>query len=190
VTASGRRRIQIFQRLLGLFEPGRLIDLGAGHGKFSIAAANAGWDVTAVDARTERNATAPGVTWVEADVRGVELQGYDLVGCLGLFYHLTAEDQIDLLARCGGIPLIVDTHIANGLSTHPLTEEVEQQGYTGRLYHEGTGLRSSWGNPQSFWPTPDSFHRMLGQAGYDLVLAVEPWYLPDRTFFLALTGSS
>jgi hypothetical protein len=86
--------------------------------------------------------------------------------------------------------LIIDTHLANGLSTHPLSEEVEELGFTGRLYQEGTGLLSSWGNPQSFWPTPDSFHKMLDQAGYNLVLAVEPWYLPDRTFFLALPGPS
>jgi hypothetical protein len=30
---------------------------------------------------------------------------------------------------------------------------------------------------------------MLDQAGYDLVLAVEPWYMADRTFFLALCSS-
>lgn len=186
---DGHRRVEIFSRLLALFPPGRLVDLGAGHGKFSRVAAKAGWDVTAVDARTERNVPASGVTWVEADVRKVDLDGYDVVACLGLFYHLTAEDQIDLLARCEKAPLIIDTHLANGLSTHPLSNEVEQNGYTGRLYHEGTGLLSSWNNPQSFWPTPESFHNMLDQAGYDLVLAVEPWYMADRTFFLALCSS-
>jgi 2-polyprenyl-3-methyl-5-hydroxy-6-metoxy-1,4-benzoquinol methylase len=105
VTVPGSRRIQIFSLLLGLFEPGRLIDLGAGH---SVAAAKAGWEVTAVDARTDRNATAPGVTWVQADVRDIDLGGYDVVGCLGLFCHLTVEDQIDLLARCqsGGLHLV------------------------------------------------------------------------------------
>ena len=183
---DGHRRVEIFSRLLALFSPGRLVDLGAGHGKFSMDAAEAGWEVTAVDARTERNVPAAGVTWVECDVREFDVTGFDVVACLGLFYHLTLPDQIDLLARCRGMPMIIDTHIANGLSTHPLTEEVEQMGFTGRLYHEGTGLRSSWGNPQSFWPTPESFHRMLGQAGYDTVVAVEPWYLPDRTFFVAL----
>jgi SAM-dependent methyltransferase len=190
LTNNGHRRVAIFSRLLALFSPGRLIDLGAGHGKFSMVAAKAGWEVMAVDARTERNTAAPGVTWVEGDVRDVDLEGYDLVACLGLFYHLTAEDQLDLLARCKGVPLIIDTHLANGLSTHPLGEEVELQGYTGRVYHEGTGLLSSWGNQQSFWPTPESFHQMLDQAGYNFVLAVEPWYLPDRTFFLALSKSS
>jgi hypothetical protein len=153
---------------------------------FSIAAAKNGWEVTAVDARTERNTAAPGVTWVEADVRDVDLDGYDLIACLGLFYHLTVQDQLDLLAKSKGTRLIVDTHVANGHSTHPLSEEVEEEGYKGRIYGEGTGLRSSWGNPQSFWPTPESFHRMMKDAGYELVLAVEPWYEPDRTFFLAL----
>ena len=187
---DGSRRVQIFVRLLRLFPPGRLVDLGAGHGKFSTVAAEAGWEVTAVDARTERNVPAVGVTWVESDVREFDVTGFDVVACLGLFYHLTVPDQVDLLARCRGLPMIIDTHVANGQSTHPLGEEVELQGYTGRVYHEGTGLLSSWGNPQSFWPTPDSFHKMLDQAGYNPVLAVEPWYLPDRTFFLALPGSS
>jgi hypothetical protein len=153
---------------------------------FSIAAAKNGWEVTAVDARTERNTAAPGVTWVEADVRDIDLDGYDLIACLGLFYHLTVQDQLHLLAKSKGTRLIVDTHLANGNSSHPLSEEVEEQGYKGRIYGEGTGLRSSWGNPQSFWPTPESFHQMMKEAGYELVLAVEPWYEPDRTFFLAL----
>ncbi|MDF2731121.1 MAG: hypothetical protein K0T01_2911 [Acidimicrobiia bacterium] len=190
MTIPARDRLKIFGRLLGLFPPGKMIDLGAGHGKFSMIAADAGWEVTAVDARTDRNVPAPGVTWVESDVREFDVTGFDVVACLGLFYHLTVPDQIDLLARCKGAPLIIDTHLANGLSTHPLSEEVEELGFTGRLYQEGTGLLSSWGNPQSFWPTPDSFHKMLDQAGYNLVLAVEPWYLPDRTFFLALPGPS
>jgi len=189
LAADGHRRVKIFSRLLALFPPGRLVDLGAGHGRFSIEAAKKGWEVTAVDARTARNKAAPGVTWVEADVRNVDLDGYDVVACLGLFYHLTAEDQIDFLARCQRTPLIIDTHLANGLSTHQLTDEVQHQGYTGHLYQEGTGLLSSWGNSQSFWPTPESFHQMLDGAGYNFVLAVEPWYMPDRTFFLALPKS-
>lgn len=186
VTVSGRRRIEIFESLLGLFPTGSLVDLGAGHGKFAATASNAGWKVTAVDARTERWVEAPGVTWVQADVRAYEIRGFDVVACLGLFYHLTIEDQLDLLERCRGLPIVIDTHLANGRSTHPLTKEIEALGFNGRLYGEGVGLKSSWGNSQSFWPTPESFYRMLADAGYDVVLTVEPWYLPDRTFFLGL----
>jgi 2-polyprenyl-3-methyl-5-hydroxy-6-metoxy-1,4-benzoquinol methylase len=82
----GQRHLEIFGQLLGLFPPGRLVDLGAGHGLFSIAAARVGWEVVAVDARTERNTSAPGVEWVESDVRDFSLAGFDLVACLGLFY--------------------------------------------------------------------------------------------------------
>ena len=182
----GQRRIEIFTHLLSLFPIGRLVDLGAGHGKFSMIAAEAGWDVTAVDARTERWVDVPGVTWTQADVRDFHLGEFDLVVCLGLFYHLTVEDQLDMLKRCHERPMIIDTHLANGQSTQPLTDEVEMRGFRGRLYGEGVGLKSSWGNSQSFWPTPESFQRMLEEAGFGVVATVEPWYLPDRTFFLTL----
>jgi hypothetical protein len=114
----GERRLEIFGHLRGLFRTGRLADLGAGHGLFSILAAKAGWDVVAVDARTERNTPAPGVKWVESDVRVFSLEGYDFLACLGLFYHLPVDDQIDLLRRSSGTPMIIDTHLANGRSIH------------------------------------------------------------------------
>ena len=182
----GQRRLEIFGQLLGLFQPGRLVDLGAGHGLFSILATKAGWQVMAVDARTERNTPARGVTWVESDVRQFPLEGYDLVACLGLFYHLTVEDQIDLLQRSRDTPIIIDTHLANGRSRFHLSDLVELHGYSGRWFEEIEGHASSWRNERSFWPTPDSFLRMLEDAGFRLMTAVEPWYLPDRTFFLAL----
>jgi len=186
----GQRRLEIFGQLLGLFTPGRLVDLGAGHGLFSIAAARAGWEVVAVDARTERNTPAPGVKWVESDVRDFPLAGFDLVACLGLFYHLTVEDQIDLLRRGRGTPMIVDTHLANGRPSHPLSDQVKLHGYVGRLFTEDPGYTSSWGNSQSFWPTPDSFSHMLEDAGFRVIAAIEPWYMSDRTFFLVLPGSA
>jgi SAM-dependent methyltransferase len=182
----GERRLEIFAQLLGLFNPGRLADLGAGHGLFSIMAAKAGWEVVAVDARTERNTEAAGVKWVESDVRDFSLEGFDLIACLGLFYHLTLEDQLDLLYRSQGRPMIIDTHLAKGRSTHRLSRRDKVRGYVGRWLVEQEGLTNSWGNPKSFWPDPSSFLRMLKDAGYDVVATIEPWYLPDRTFFLAL----
>jgi 2-polyprenyl-3-methyl-5-hydroxy-6-metoxy-1,4-benzoquinol methylase len=180
------RRFEIFDRMLGLFPAGSVVDLGAGHGKFALWAASRGWSATAVDARSARFSEDSTVTWVEQDVRQHDLAGYDLVLCLGLFYHLDLPDQLDLLARCKGKPIVIDTHVANGRSTHQVSEEETVGRYVGRWYREPGLVTSSWENPRSFWPTPESFYRMLQASGYSITLAAEPWYLPDRTFFLAL----
>ena len=189
--AISERRYQAFDAALGLFAVGRVVDLGAGHGLLSVRAADAGWDVTAVDARTERFRDDERVSWVHQDVREHDLGGYDLILCLGLFYHLTLADQLDLLTRAAGTPILIDTHVDVGID-YPdgrLGEVVEQGGYRGRLY--GENLESplaSWVNTSSFWPDLDSFYRMLADHGYPVTLALEPWYQPERTFFLALQG--
>jgi hypothetical protein len=188
--AVGDRREEIFERILGQFRAGRLADLGAGHGTFAILAADKGWDVTAIDARTERFPADPRVTWVHQDVREADLSGFDLIICFGLFYHLTLADQLDLLKRCSGTPLLVDTHLAVGVSKFPLSAEVSSGDYSGRLYDEVlSSPLASWVNEKSFWPNRDSFQTMLEDNGYGIVLTVEPWYLPDRTFFLCLPGT-
>jgi Methyltransferase domain len=186
VDPTSARRFELFDCLLNLFRPARLVDLGTGHGRFAIRAAERGWDAVGVDARTTRFPTDPRVAWVEQDIREHDLSRYDLILCLGLFYHLGVPDQVDLLKRCSGTPLIIDTHVANGRSSHKLSKEENVQGYVGRWYAEPGLVTSSWQNPSSFWPTPESFYRMLGDHGYPVVLAAEPWYLPDRTFFVAL----
>ena len=188
--ATTDRRSEIYQRMLDLFRPGRLADLGAGHGTFSRIAADRGWEVTAIDARTERFPDDPRIRWMHADVRDADVTGQDLVVCLGLFYHLTLADQLDLLKRCAGTPLLIDTHLAVGVSTHALSAEVSSEGYTGRLYQEVlSSPLASWENTSSFWPDRPSFQRMLDDNGYGVVLTAEPWYLPDRTFFLCLPGT-
>lgn len=185
---TGARRLYWFSRMLGLFPPGALIDLGAGHGMFSVAAADAGWQVTALDARGDRFPEDTRVDWRVGDVRDHELGDYDVVACLGLFYHLTIDDQLDLLARTSGRPMILDTHVANGRpSPFSLSQPQTMRGYRGRLFEEKDLTRStaSWGNTDSFWPSTRALHRMLGEHGYD-VLTATPWYLPTRTFFLCL----
>ena len=181
-------RFKWFDQMLGFFPPGRMIDLGAGHGAFSIRAADAGWKVTALDARGDRYPEDDRVDWVVGDVRSVSVEGYDLVACLGLFYHLTVDDQLDLLDRCSGTPMILDTHVANGRpSPFSLSPEVELRGYRGQLFREADRSHStaSWGNEESFWPRPKAMYRMLDEHGYNVMAAV-PWYLPTRTFWLCL----
>jgi hypothetical protein len=181
-------RLRYFDTMLSWFEPGRLVDLGAGHGQFSLRAVDAGWTVTAVDARTVRFPDDPRVTWVHQDVRETDLTSYDMVVNLGLLYHLTLEDQISLLDRSAGRPMILDTHVGvAGEKGYRLTGVVDVDGHEGRLYSE-EGIqhdpRSSWGNLASFWPTPATLQRMLAERGWDVYTA--PYYLSSRTFFLCV----
>lgn len=179
-----------FLRMLGMFETGSLIDLGSGHGQFAVTAADLGWQVTALDARGDRypDPRDPRIDWQVGDVRDAVLDSYDVIACLGLFYHLTVDDQIDLLTRAAGTPIILDTHVANGRpSPFDLSDVVVRRGYRGRLFRE-LGARhstASWGNVKSFWATRSELLRMLDDHGYDVMIAA-PWYLPTRTFFLCV----
>lgn len=177
-------RLGILRDLLAGFTPGRCADLGCGTGLFAETAAAAGWQVTAMDARRRDWPDHPRVTWLERDVRDADLTGFDLILCLGVFYHLELPDQVKLLAKCAGTPLILDTHVA-------LAGEVTEDGYDGRYYTEGgNGDRlSGWNNARSFWPAEESLRRMLAVHGYGSVTALEPWYHgDDRTFFTCLPG--
>lgn len=183
------QRVHLFDTMLARFSPGRLVDLGAGHGTFSIRAAERGWQATAVDARTERFPDHDGVTWVNEDVRETDLSGFDLILNLGLLYHLTLEDQLSLFDRAKGTPMILDTHVGvEAERGYHLSPVVEEQGYRGRLYSE-EGIQhvptASFGNLMSFWPTPDSLIRMLTERGWTVCTA-EPYYMTSRTFFLCL----
>lgn len=178
--AVDARRAEILTGLLARFTPGRLVDLATGTGWFARIAADIGWQVTALDARRRDWPEHPGVTWLEQDVRDVDLAGYDLVLCLGIFYHLMLDDQLALLAKCAGTPLILDTHVS-------LASSAERAGFTGRMYQEGGDMLSSWGNPESFWPDLPSLQRMLAEHGYRTIEPVEPWYHgDDRTFWVCL----
>lgn len=183
------RRFQLFDSLLGHVRTGRVVDLASGHGKFAIRAADAGWDVTAVDVRATRFPEDDRITWIEQDIRDFDLAGYDLVLNLGLFYHLTVEDQVGLLDRAAGTPMILDTHVVTEEPTFTLSPPVRAGGYEGRMYSEkgwANRATASWGNDESFWPTAAELVRMLAEHGYPSVFAGTPWVTTDRTFFLCL----
>lgn len=194
--STGPLRFKWFQQMLSTFPTGSMVDLGSGHGMFAIAAADHGWKVTALDARGDRYPDDDRVEWQVGDVRDFDAGPYDVVVCLGLFYHLTLDDQLQLLGACRGKPIILDTHVANNrpvpmvrsLSEVREVTAADGQTYTGKLYTEpdqSTNSPASWGNDQSFWPRPRDLYSMLDAYGYD-VLTATPWYLPSRTFFLCL----
>jgi len=190
----GALRMSIFLRILDRYTPGRLLDLGAGHGMFARLAADRGWDVTAVDARPDRFQVDDRVNWVVQDVRETQLQEFDMVCCLGLWYHLTLADQLELAARAGGVPLMVDTHTAlpqlkrHGPHRKALSRVRSEGDYRGRYYSE-RGLQArftaSFGNESSFWPTEASLEALLLRSGYDFVESFSPHISPDRRFYLA-----
>jgi SAM-dependent methyltransferase len=195
----------IFRSLVALLKPGKMLDLGAGKGNFSLSAAQLGWNVTAVDARTVRWPDADAesdpavadlirsIRWVQADVREfpIEEREYDLVCVLGLLHHLEVSDQVSLLKRCSTMPTLIDTRIAKAL--------VDVEGpYEGMLIRERGETReerdavpqASWGNPLSFQHTEESLLRLILDCGYIKMMQMRPPHRQDYTFYLCLPAPS
>lgn len=190
----------IFRAVVGLFKPGRMLDLGAGKGNFSLSAAELGWQVTAVDARTvrwpdearedpETAALIRTIRWVQSDVREFPIATgeYDLICILGLLHHLEAPDQVALLKRCAGTPTLLDTRIAKAS-----VDRVEN--YEGMFIREHGETReerdavpqASWGNALSFQHTEESLTRLALDCGFIKVMQMRPPHRKDYTFFLLL----
>jgi SAM-dependent methyltransferase len=195
----------IFRALLALLKPGKMLDLGAGKGNFSLSAAELGWMVTAVDARTVRWPDADAelnptradlirtIRWIQADVREfpIEEGEYDLVCVLGLLHHLEVSDQVSLLKRCSTMPTLLDTRIAKAL--------VDVEGsYEGMLIREHGETReerdavpqASWGNPLSYQHTEESLLRLILDCGYVKMMQMRPPHRADYTFYLCLPSTS
>jgi hypothetical protein len=182
---------------------GSLIDLGAGHCMFSRMAHSMGWGVTALDVRTARVPDLPAeITFINADVTSDvwTATDYDLILCLGLYYHLDQDMQHKLLLRCRGKPLILDTHFANlsGVPTKygALTETHTKNGEVGADYHEASGLSdeqrkaksllASFDNPTSWWQTRESLIDTLHDYGWPHVWTFDYAGINEfqRTFFI------
>lgn len=176
----GRDRVEMFLSLLGPISGERLLDLGCGHGKFAIAAADMGWSVVGVDARTGRMPGDGRVEWVRSDVREYPMEGFDVISIIGLLYHLDQPSQMDLLHRCavsGASVTILDTRVG-------LNQKADEGGYWGEHYREPGLTTSSWGNEVSFWPTEESLIRMARDAGFSLVAPVRPPREEYRAFYV------
>lgn len=197
---EGQHRLRTFVNVLDTLEPDRktLVDLGAGHCKFSKLAARRGYDVTAVDARTIRvpEDLAP-VRFVQADVREFDPAGFGVIAMLGLFYHLELADQQSLLRRCaGGAPVILETqvHVPEILrpdEARPWHELVQQDGYEGVLFPENDNPMAGIGNATSFWHTEPSLLRLAGACGFAEIRLVEPLFRSGygaRRFYILLPG--
>jgi hypothetical protein len=179
----GAHRIATFVHILKHLVPPEqrtLVDLGAGHCKFSIWATRLGFDVTAVDARTVRLPEDLGaIRFVQADVRSFDPSGFGVVAILGLLYHLELADQESLLRRCRtGATVIVETqiHVPAMVADDPRDwhAPVARDGYCGVDFPEGNNPMASIGNRTSFWHTEASIERLFERTGYSRAIVIDP----------------
>ena len=193
----GIHRVATFVHILKhVVAPDRrtLVDLGAGHCKFSQWAAKLGFEVTAVDGRTVRLPEDLGaIRFVLSDVRDYDPRGHGVVALLGLLYHLEIADQESLLRRCCyGAPVIVETQVhvpelvtGEAKDWHAL---VTRDGYEGVDFPEGDNPMASIGNRTSFWHTEASMIRLFERTGYGAVTVIDPVFVSGygaRRFYVA-----
>lgn len=190
---SNRIRGMTFSALIGPGNGRTMLDLGAGPCQFAVRARDAGWKVTAVDARTERLPDdLQDITFIEHDVREFDPAGFDTIAILGLLYHLPLEDQERLLARCAYARVILETQVHTPGFVPPDAkpwghEMVSRDGYRGVSFPEGDNPMASIGNTESFWATEASLLEMFQRCGFTSVTVVEPMHYSKygtRRFYL------
>jgi SAM-dependent methyltransferase len=194
-------RRQVFRSLISQFKPGRMLDLGAGPGKFALDAAHLGWKVTAVDARTvrtpdpeaerdpERAELIRSVRWVEADVREFPIRSgeYDLICILGLLHHLEVDDQIKLLKRCSETLTLMSIRIAPEIVDTVGPYEGWHRREQGETREERDEIfMASWGNEVSFWHSEESLVRLIRDCGYGGAMPIRPPFRRNYGFYLCL----
>ena len=175
----------ILHDLIGEAAGRSYVDLGAGPLPFALRAQKAGFKVTAADARPPWTGRSPdGMTVVQADVRQFDLSDYDVIGIVGLLYHLRLEEQVDLLHRCAARPTIIDTEVycpelvaSLGIASPRLYPIRLEHGIEGAIMTETGDLWSSHGNDESFWPTEATLIDMVRDLGWTRMTMVEPPYL-------------
>jgi len=192
----------------------KILDLACLEGMYAIECGRQGAQAVGIEAREQHLAKASfardalglsNVHFIQDDVRNLSLEKhgtFDVVLCLGIFYHLDAADLVPFLCRmhdvCSGFVLI-DTHIALEAE-----ESFEYDGvpYEGKYYNEHDhGMtqeerkRRGWtslDNDRSFWFTRESLVRALSHAGFTSVTQSLhpsiPLQQPDRFLFIAHKG--
>jgi SAM-dependent methyltransferase len=203
-----RRVVQLIADIAGSdFGSLRVLDLGCLEGLYSIELAKRGADVVGIEGREANIAKArfakkalglDNVDFAQDDVRNLRRETYgefDVILCLGLLYHLDADDVFALLGRIGELSrrmAIVDTHVAlSGRESRSHGGEL-YRGISFPEYAEEDSLWAAIGNRTSFWPTRASLVNALARAGFtsvsDLLAPAQPLEQPDRVLLLAIKG--
>jgi hypothetical protein len=156
----------------------RVLDLACRTGVFARTVAEAGGGSVGIEGKPGNFAMipeTPGAQFFLDDVRNLSKEKYgtfDVSLCLGILYHLDADDALRLLIALREVTtgfVIIDTHIGGPATTISI-DGIQYQGWY--FQEPGTSdqtLWSSMGNTRSFWFTPESLHRLIVDAGFTTV---------------------
>ncbi|HEY6806679.1 MAG TPA: class I SAM-dependent methyltransferase [Pyrinomonadaceae bacterium] len=193
----------------------RVLDLACLEGIYGLEFARHGAEVVAIEAREPNIEKArfagealglSNITFVQDDVRNLSVEKYgefDVVLCLGIFYHLNVPDVFHFAERifevCRRLA-IVDTHIGLTANASHQFKEHEYWGWTFREHNADSSqadrLKQLWAsldNETSFWFTRPSIYNLLGNLGFSSVyscsIPATPRKGPDSDTFVALKGT-
>lgn len=194
------------------FKDLRVLDLACLEGLYGLELALQGAKVMAIEGREANLAKArftqdilslDQIEFVQDDVRNLSKEKYgtfDVVLCIGIFYHLNAPDIFEFIEKISEVCdqfAIIDTHVSQVADS---CYSYKNKNYWGRSYEEPPDtLWSSIGNSQSVWLTRSSFYNLASQVGFTSIY--ECYYPPvlkyevmrlkqeaDRRTFLAMKG--
>jgi 2-polyprenyl-3-methyl-5-hydroxy-6-metoxy-1,4-benzoquinol methylase len=180
----------------------RVLDLACLEGLYGLEFASHGAEVIAIEAREPNIAKARfagealglnNISFVQDDVRNLNVAKYgefDVVLCLGIFYHLTVPDVFLFCERifevCKRLA-IVDTHIALESNASYLHNQREYFGWTFREHatdaSEEDRLKNLWAsidNETSFWFTRPSIYNLLANVGFTTAYSCNVPALPSK----------
>lgn len=192
VSVADRPRIALVSHLVTKYSHGArgltILDLACRTGSFSHALATQGHRVTGIEGRKDNLDQAPlhpNIQYELANVKDLpESPQFDVTLCLGLLYHLTAQEALELLRKLTKVTrdfVILDTHV----STSDQEVVVENRTYFGHTFPEVEGDWSSIGNDASWWFTEDSLKKLLSVAGWHATNVESPEGDPsDRRWFV------
>lgn len=192
----------------------RVLDLACLEGIYGIEFARQGAEVVGIEGREENIEKArfakevlklDNITFTQDDVRNLSVEKYgkfDVVLCLGIFYHINAPDVFDFAKNISEVcrqVLILDTHFGVLPNESHIYKEQQYYGWT-FTEHSPTEtkeqrLKKMWAsldNETSFWLTRPSLYNLLSNVGFTSVLTcqnpVAPSQWTDRETIMAIKG--
>jgi len=182
VEAKLQRFLQVISdQCSGNFSQLRVLDLACLEGLYGLELAMQGARVVGIEGRESNLAKArftaeawglDNIEFLCDDVRNLNPETYgtfDVVLCLGIFYHLDAPDIFKFMADIHSVTrqmAIVDTHVS---FTADRAYDYQGRTYWGRDYGEDHTAWGSIGNEKSAWLTRASLFELMVDVGFTSV---------------------